>query len=407
LPPPAEGEGPTDGGGPTESGSRSGPDSGTSAAEADTRSGEPEQTAPDQGRPGETRDEAPGQIPRDEDGLSATSAASARHGAVCPPDAPPGSGPGSRRSTGREDDEAGIRKASLSAVLAARAGDLPRDPFVRVAERLAAGAAPGGEGELPLAEAYTGHREAGRQLLHQVEAESARLRARLQGLVQASRMDRPRAVRSGRRLDPRRLYRTRVMDDRIFARKSPRAAPNTAVHLLVDLSGSMRDAVTRANGEPTSRGRLALEAALALALALAEIPGVTVAASAFPGLTGRDDRVVRMLPYGAAVRARAGAFVQAPRGGTPLTGALWHAAAELLARTEERRVALVLTDGVPNDVATAKRLIARCRTSGLEVVGVGIQVDVSHLFEVAVEVREVTDLKRALFGVAERLLLAA
>ena len=67
----------------------------------------------------------------------------------------------------------------------------------------------------------------------------------------------------------------------------------------------------------------------------------------------------------------------------------------------------MLTDGVPNDVGTAKRLIARCRTSGLEVVGVGIQVDVSHLFGVAVAVREVTDLKRALFGVAERLLLAA
>jgi nitric oxide reductase activation protein len=225
--------------------------------------------------------------------------------------------------------------------------------------------------------------------------------------VQASRADRPRAVRSGRRLDARRLYRAAVGDERVFARRSPRPAPNTAVHLLVDLSGSMRDAVTRANGEQTSRGRLALEAALALALALSGVPGVAVAATAFPGLGGREDRVVRILPYGATVRARAGAFVQSPRGDTPLTAALWHAAAALLERAEERRVALVLTDGQPNDAASTRRLLARCRASGLEVIGVGIQVDVSPLFDVAVEVREVADLKRALFGVAERLLMAA
>lgn len=245
------------------------------------------------------------------------------------------------------------------------------------------------------------------RLLAKVQAESARLSARLQGLVQASRMDRPRPVRSGRCLDTRKLHRVAVADTRIFARRSHRIAPNTAVHLLVDLSGSMHATVLRRDGTQSTRAGNGLESALALALALDGIPGVSVAVTAFPSRAGTPDRVTRMVRHGQSPRTCAGAFVQAPRGGTPMAQALWYVAADVLAGREERRMLVVLTDGEPDNAAEVLRLLGLCRQAGIETVGVGIGICVQHLFPTAIEVTEAKDLKRELFGVAERLLLEA
>jgi cobalamin biosynthesis protein CobT len=303
--------------------------------------------------------------------------------------------------------DADDRRDALAAVLTAGAGDCDGDLFAEVGKLLGTEADASNAIRLPLAEDYAGNALAGLRLLARVQAESAKLSARLQGLVQASRMDRPRPVRSGRRLDPKRLHRVAVADARIFARRAHRIAPNTAVHLLVDLSGSMHATVHRGDGSPTTRASSALESALALALALDGIPGVTVATTAFPGQAGTADRVTRMVRHGQAPRACAGAFVQAARGGTPMAQALWYAAADLLACREERRMLMVLTDGEPDDTPEALRLLGLCRQAGIEAVGVGIGVDVRHLFPTAIEVMEAKDLRGALFGIAERLLLGA
>jgi cobaltochelatase CobT len=70
---------------------------------------------------------------------------------------------------------------------------------------------------------------------------------------------------------------------------------------------------------------------------------------------------------------------------------------------------VVLTAGEPDDAAEVLRLLGLCRQAGIETVGVGvgIGIDIRHLFPTAIEVTEATDLKRQLFGVAERLLLGA
>jgi uncharacterized protein YegL len=300
----------------------------------------------------------------------------------------------------------GERKA-LQAVLSAGAGDGGGDLFAEIGQRLAAQAAGSSRTQLPIAEDYAGSPLAGRRLIAKVEAESARLRARLQGLVQASRLERSRAVRCGRRLHPRRLHRVAVGEARVFQHKAPRWAPNTAVHLLIDLSGSMSDEVVRKDGTLTWRSTLAQESALALALALTGIPGVAVAATAFPGRAGSPERVTRMLRPGQSVRDAAGAFLQHPRGGTPLAQALWFAAAELLARREPRRLLMVLTDGAPDDAREAARLLTLARAAAIETVGIGIGVDVRHLFVTALTVHAFADLKDALFGVAEQLLVGA
>jgi len=296
---------------------------------------------------------------------------------------------------------------ALTKALSATDADLPNDLFGQVRDLLAAAGSGSSPCVLPRPERFDGNPQAGMQLLASVQQASRRLRARLHGLVQASRLDRPYARRSGPRLMPKRLYRAAVGDPRVFARKRERVAVNTAFHLLIDLSGSMGAPVRLADGTVERRGQIAQASALALALALDGINGVSVAVTAFPGLSGDDDVVTRLVGHGERPRARAGAFKQHPRGTTPMAGALWFAAADLVARRESRRIALVLTDGKPDSHADTAEILRLCAASDLETVGVGIDVDVSTLFPTAIRVREVAELRTALFGAAERLLLAA
>jgi hypothetical protein len=284
---------------------------------------------------------------------------------------------------------------ALQAVLSAGPDDLPEDLFKTVAEAL------GGSGNgrsttvLPTLEEYAGNAQHGRTALNRVKVHSAKLTARLQGLVQAHTLTKCRTARRGRTLSPTHLHRVAVGDSRVFVRREQKIAPNTALHLLVDLSGSM------CGGQDS----IALDAAMALALALEPISGVSRAVTAFPSLQGRDDQVTRLLSHGDHASGRAGAFVQRGRGSTPMTGALWFAAADLLSRNEERKVILALTDGDPDDWTSAKDLVERAVVAGIELIGVGIQHDVRRLFPVAIQIQSIEDLKEELFRIAERMLL--
>jgi cobalamin biosynthesis protein CobT len=88
-----------------------------------------------------------------------------------------------------------------------------------------------------------------------------------------------------------------------------------------------------------------------------------------------------------------------------MTGALWYAAADLLARQEDRKVLITLTDGIPNHFSSALDLVERASAAGIELIGIGIQTDVSALFPVAIRIDDIVDLKSELFRIAERLLL--
>ncbi|EGV16430.1 VWA domain-containing protein [Thiocapsa marina] len=285
-------------------------------------------------------------------------------------------------------------KNALQSALNATEEELPEDVFATVAETLSAESI-SSPTLLPTKEHYVGNPHVGRTALQRVKIHSSKLTARLQGLVQARTLTRHRTVQRGRDLSPARLHRAGVGDPRIFRTKNDKVAPNTALHLLVDLSGSM------AGGQD----RIALDAAMALALALEPINHVSRAVSAFPGLRGQDQNVTAILGHGERVASRAGAFVQDARGGTPMTGALWFGAADLLSRSEDRKVLLTLTDGAPNDVLSAKDLVTRATQAGIECIGVGIGVYVGRLFPVAVRIDDIADLKNELFKVAEKLLL--
>jgi nitric oxide reductase activation protein len=299
--------------------------------------------------------------------------------------------------------EGAAQTAAIRAVLSAGTDDCAVDPF-RAAAALLERSAQDHAVRLPSADDVGADPAMGRDLLGRVRAESARLTARLLGLVQASRQDRPSSARHGRRLAPTKLHRVAVGDDRLFLRRQRRVAPDTAVHLLVDLSGSMARCVP-VGTQRVSAARVALDAALALALALDAIPGVSVAVTAFPGTAGQETVLARLVRHGQPPRTRAGAFAQLPRGGTPLAGALWYAAADLLARDAQRRLVLVLTDGRPDDRKSAQRILGLCQDEGIETIGVGIAIDVGALFPTAATVNALGELRQALFTLVERLRL--
>jgi cobaltochelatase CobT len=256
---------------------------------------------------------------------------------------------------------------------------------------------------LPLAIEPNRNLSIGHGILSRALSESGKIRASLQGLIQSSRYDRPVVKRSGSRIDGRKLVRLSQGDSRVFERRTHKQAPNTALHLLVDASGSMNNRINQTS--PITLAQVAMDSAVALALALEGISGVNPAITRFPH--GDTDNVNPLLKHGQKVRPNASAFSAITNGGTPLHTALWYAAASVIATKEERKVIMVLTDGEPDDYDAAELVIRRCKATNIELVGVGIGIDTSHLFDNSICINNVSDLRSELFRISKDLLLAA
>ena len=289
---------------------------------------------------------------------------------------------------------------NLRQALEASAAQFEPDTFGQVAEVLSE-QAEGHQGVTPLSLPQAEQAMLGDEAILTLSAsESAQIRARLRGMVQSSQDNRNHAKRQGLRVATHRLAASQAGESRLFIQRQPRIAPNAAVHLLVDISGSM--------GKPIGEGNrkyfhVANEAALALAMALEGIPGVVPAVSYFPGI--HQEVSIALLPK-QSVRHRAACFDQKPRGCTPMAQAMWFAANSLLAQKQKRKLMIVLTDGDPDDWAATHDIVDRCRRSGFELLGIGIQTrSVEKFFPQSIVINDVKDLKRELFEVTQQLLV--
>ncbi|GIB72432.1 hypothetical protein VCSRO19_0688 [Vibrio cholerae] len=289
---------------------------------------------------------------------------------------------------------------NLRQALEASAAQFEPDTFAQVAEVLSE-QAEGHQGVTPLSLPQAEQAMLGDEAILTLSAsESAQIRARLRGMVQSSQDNRNHAKRHGLRVATHRLAASQAGESRLFIQRQPRIAPNAAVHLLVDISGSM--------GKPIGEGNrkyfhVANEAALALAMALEGIPGVVPAVSYFPGI--HQEVSIALLPK-QSVRHRAACFDQKPRGCTPMAQAMWFVANSLLAQKQKRKLMIVLTDGDPDDWAATHDIVDRCRRSGFELLGIGIQTrSVEKFFPQSIVINDVKDLKRELFEVTQQLLI--
>jgi hypothetical protein len=198
--------------------------------------------------------------------------------------------------------------------------------------------------------------------LSALRVHTAALRARLQGLVQASKQKRSTPVSVGHRLDSRVLTRLRVCDTRVFTRKDEKQAVNTAVCMLLDSSGSM------GNTTVLNKMGIASRACFVAAEALYSIPGVRTAIATFKG---HDNCVFPMVGFGE--KPDHSRFNITGSGGTRLGHALWWAWGELCLRRETRKICIAFSDGDTGDSPVTHAAIKRMRESGIEVIGIGIQ----------------------------------
>jgi cobalamin biosynthesis protein CobT len=220
------------------------------------------------------------------------------------------------------------------------------------------------------------------------------LRARLEGLIQATTFTRPRAARTGVRIDNRLIHRLAVSDTRIFKRRVEKVAVNTAVYILVDRSGSM-----------ASQMGLANLAVYSVSLALEGISGVALQTAVFPV---EGHHVATLTRFGE--RVKASAYAVSAGGGTPMVEAMWRAGLELVRRQENRKILLVVTDGqISHQRDGLVDVIGRMEASGLEVMslGIGRQCNADQFFPVSASISDTKQLAGALFSMLQKQLLGA
>ena len=241
-----------------------------------------------------------------------------------------------------------------------------------------------GEASEPLQVTTSGAAE-----LASVSAATVALRTRLRGLLAAERLAKRTVARRGKRLSRGRLVKALQGNPNIFVNKTRGVAVNTAVQILLDRSGSMHGEIA-----------LARESALACALGLSEIQGVSVAAATFPG-DGAVREVTPLTAFGESVRRTAGRYAAVDAtGGTPMLEALLWGVDRLLVQPEPRLMCLVVTDGEPYDRVNTEAVIQRCWTGGIEVMGIGMGRSahyVETLFPVSAHIERVEDLAGAMF----------
>lgn len=243
-------------------------------------------------------------------------------------------------------------------------------------------------------------------LLSQVMSDSNRIRQQLYGLVQAKNHTAKRSERRGKHLDKTRISRIVSGDFRVFSRSSERIKPNTAVHLLVDLSHSMNYPIM--NGE--SPADVARKSSLALAIALESIHGVNVAVTYFCGTSSSASgvKVFSVVKHGEKVKPKAKLFNMPAGGSTPLAESLWYVGSQIIQTKNDRKIILVLTDGEPDHVENAHDAIGLCKNSGIEMIGIGIRTPIiNRFFENHININDVNEMRSTLFSIMENALTAA
>src|SRR5208282_3497241 len=170
---------------------------------------------------------------------------------------------------------------------------------------------------------------------------------------------------------------------------------DTAIQILIDRSGSMGSVRGRQRALTPRPIEVARAACYATALALGQLPGVAVAAAAFPGYGTNE--VAVMARFDERIERQAARFAGLDAGGgTPLAEALLWSAGELLGQRHARRILLVATDGA-YDAELGQAMTARLGAAGIEALGIGIHCDVSHLFARSRPIVTVADLPQAMF----------
>ena len=171
-------------------------------------------------------------------------------------------------------------------------------------------------------------------------------------------------------------------NDRVFKRRLDVEGIDSAVVILLDVSGSMFGDDNRIN--PAVQTTRALLETLSSA-------GVNTAVLAFGSV------VYEIKRFDSSHRAVSGKLPTIkPAGGTNDYGALRYAHQILAKRNERRKIVFVVTDG-RGDPDAVRQQVNSGNAFGVTTIGVGIKSSVSDIYPNSVEVRDMADLGNASF----------
>lgn len=207
------------------------------------------------------------------------------------------------------------------------------------------------------------------------EVEYARLKASVSGEIQQlqrrivseyqTRTRRRSVVSETGRIDGRRLARAVAGDHRIYRERVRRPLPYPAVSIVLDCSGSM-------DGQEIELAKQAL-------VAISEVNASLRVKTELVAFEGCGVEIIKS--FDDDLNSRRGAIGSLlAAGGTPTAEALWETGNRIVARKEERKLILLLTDGHPNDLVGAGQVAKMIAASGIELYGIGIACDAVSRF---------------------------
>lgn len=237
-----------------------------------------------------------------------------------------------------------------------------------------------------------GDAERGAQLVALGKADAVALRRALMPLVQSKLETGVRYTDRGRRIDTRRLCRLSFGNARVFCKANPKKATGAAVHILLDLSGSMG----------STGAEIGLRASLGIISALQGIRHVNPALTVFPGEAcgRRGFATCSVIPHGTRlervdVREIGGIDSWGP---TPIAPALRTAGKSLAACRESAKIVLLITDGVIS-ASMLRSVVDDLSATSVKAFGIQIGCDsgLERLLPRSIHISSVEELKTALF----------
>jgi len=315
-------------------------------------------------------------------------------------DADDGTEPTSGQSNGEAEGEVDKRKALAGLLNSDDNGDKPWDVAKVLSEAIGEIKKDASEGIVRLPEAIPMTLEAGNseEIMGRVRAESVAVRRKTIGLLEAQARTKLLYGRSGSRIEPRRMWMSRTGNCRVFEKRIEGVKQNTSILLLADRSISMNTRIS-----------LAMDAALSVKLAMEQAPGIDTAVAAFPhSARGSHDNVLLVSDFNETARKTAQRFTAVgTEGSTPMAEALLWCGYHLHASLRDRKILVVLTDGRPDVDSSTRYMIKMLEESGVEVMAIGIRIDVSGLFALSGQIEDMKDLPSVLFGMLQQKLAKA
>ncbi len=187
------------------------------------------------------------------------------------------------------------------------------------------------------------------------------LRPKLRGVLQADTYEGIMPATQGK-LSCRRLYSVPLGNQHVFVRHIPARLMSTAIHILIDRSGSTTPIV-----------RDIAMSAYAVAHAAAGLRGISVGMTVFPvGYPGEGacPGVSTIMRHG-QVAPRLLAFNAS--GSTPLAEATWATLGKLMKQREPRKILMIFTDGQADSEDKAKAALRDAEHLGVETYGVSFR----------------------------------